>query len=152
LPPIYSALKANFDLHKIRGAALPYGVGRTIERANFTFYSGNTALSGRYADVDEEKDLVLRILQNRFAMIPHSYLEDQAADGLKMHKYECEIRPLSNILHESDVERIGLLKIDVEKAELDVLEGIEDADWERIDQLVVEVHDIDNRLQQICEL
>lgn len=39
------------------------------------------------------------------------------------------VREVSNILRESDVERTGLLKIDVEKAELDVLEGIEDRDW-----------------------
>src|SRR5262249_50665100 len=119
LPPIYSVLRANYDLHKIRGKALPYGVGRTIERANFTFYSGNTALSGRFANAEEERDLVLRILQNRFSETPHSYLEGLAAHGLNMYKYDCEIRTLSNILRESDVERIGLLKIDVEKAELD---------------------------------
>lgn len=39
------------------------------------------------------------------------------------------VREVSNILRESDVDRTGLLKIDVEKAELDVLEGIEDRDW-----------------------
>jgi FkbM family methyltransferase len=152
LPPIYSVLRANYDLHKIRGEALPYGVGRRIERASFTFYSDNTALSGRFADVEEERDLLLRILENRFSEIPHSLLEGLAEQGLTKETYECEIRPLSNILRETHVERIGLLKIDVEKAELDVLEGIEDADWQRIDQLVVEVHDIDNRLRQICEL
>ena len=33
-----------------------------------------------------------------------------------------------------------------------MLEGIDDADWRRIDQIVVEVHDIDDRLRQVCEL
>jgi hypothetical protein len=47
---------------------------------------------------------------------------------------------------------VNLLKIDVEKAEHEVLEGIEDADWRRIDQVVIEVHDTDNRLQRVSEL
>jgi FkbM family methyltransferase len=152
LPPIYSVLQANYNLHKIRGQTFPYGAGRKMERVNFTFYSANTALSGRFANMDEEKDLIARILQNRFPKTPHLELERLATRGLTSQTYECEVKPLSNILRESDVDRIGLLKIDVEKAELDVLEGIEDTDWQRIDQLAVEVHDIGNRLQRIYEL
>jgi hypothetical protein len=34
------------------------------------------------------------------------------------------------------VERIDLLKVDVEKTGLDVLDGIEEGDWPRIRQLV----------------
>jgi acyl carrier protein len=41
------------------------------------------------------------------------------------------------------------LKIDVEKAELDVLLGINDDDWPRIDRLLLEVHDLDGRLGTI---
>jgi FkbM family methyltransferase len=152
VPPIYEVLEANYDLHKICGAALPYGVGRKNERASFTFYSENTALSGRFADVEEERKLVARILQNRFPQIPRSYLEGMAEQGLTKQTYVCEIRTLSDVLPELDVDRIGLLKVDVEKAELDVLEGIDAADWRRIDQVVVEVHDIDDRLRHVCEL
>lgn len=47
---------------------------------------------------------------------------------------------------------IDLVKIDVEGAELTVLQGIDDADWRRIFQLVVEVHDLDGRLQYIIAL
>ena len=152
LPPIYEVLKANYDLHEISGAALRFGVRAQDERVNFTFYSDNTALSSRYADPEKEKELVLRILQNRFSHIPASYLEGMAEQGLTKETYECEIRPLSDILRELDIDRIGLLKVDVEKAEFDVLEGIDGADWRRIDQIVVEVHDIDDRLRQVCEL
>ncbi len=37
--------------------------------------------------------------------------------------------------------RVSLAKIDVERAEQLVLAGIEDRDWPRFDQLVIEVHD-----------
>jgi len=47
------------------------------------------------------------------------------------------------------VEQIDLLKIDVEKSELEVLEGIEPEDWSKIQQIVVEVHDINGRLAAV---
>jgi hypothetical protein len=39
------------------------------------------------------------------------------------------------------------LKVDVEKAELDVLHGIAVEDWPKIRQVVVEVHDLDRRIE-----
>ena len=44
------------------------------------------------------------------------------------------------------------MKIDVQKAELDVLLGIDDADWPKIQQVVLEVHDIEGRLNAIAAL
>jgi acyl carrier protein len=44
------------------------------------------------------------------------------------------------------------LKIDVERSELDILQGIEDLDWSKIRQIVVEVEDTGKRLQKISEL
>lgn len=46
-------------------------------------------------------------------------------------------------------ERIDLLKTDVKKSELDVLEGIVPEDWPKIKQLVIEVHNIDGQLEKI---
>ena len=50
------------------------------------------------------------------------------------------------------VESIDVLKIDVEKAELDVLRGVEDRDWPKIQQIIVDVHDFDNRLGTVTAL
>lgn len=51
----------------------------------------------------------------------------------------CQVRTLSNLIRERGVERIDLLKVDVEGAEMDVFEGIEDEHWPLIRQLAVEV-------------
>jgi FkbM family methyltransferase len=59
----------------------------------------------------------------------------------------CEMRTLSEVIAEYGVGRIDLLKVDVEKAELDVLNGIDGEDWPKIQQVVVEVHDLDNRVE-----
>lgn len=45
-----------------------------------------------------------------------------------------------------------MLKIDVEKAELDVLMGIEEQDWWKIKQIVVEIHNIDGRVELTSNL
>ena len=45
------------------------------------------------------------------------------------------------MMREEGLERIDLLKIDVQRAELDVLEGIQEQDWEKIEQVVMEVHE-----------
>ncbi len=55
-------------------------------------------------------------------------------------------------MREYGVERIDLLKIDVEKSEWDVLSGIQKEDWSKIKQIVVEVHDVEGRLEQMTTL
>ncbi|MFO0594893.1 MAG: FkbM family methyltransferase [Myxococcaceae bacterium] len=54
----------------------------------------------------------------------------------------CEVRTLSDVIAEYGVERIDLLKLDVEGVELQVLRGVSDADWARIEQVVVETDDV----------
>lgn len=63
----------------------------------------------------------------------------------------CKLRTLSEVWRQHDLERIDLLKIDVEGSELDVLDGIEDAHWPAVEQLVIEVHDLDGRLKQLMD-
>ncbi len=63
-----------------------------------------------------------------------------------------QVRPISEIIQEYAIAAIDLLKVDVEKGELEVLLGIEPQDWQKIKQIVVEVHDLDNRLQRVHSL
>lgn len=65
---------------------------------------------------------------------------------------ECRLSPISRVIREQNVKRIDLLKIDVEKAEMDVLLGISDQDWDKINAIALEVHDIDNRQEKIVKL
>jgi iturin family lipopeptide synthetase A len=58
---------------------------------------------------------------------------------------------LSGYIAEAGIERIDLLKINVEKSELDVLQGIDFDDWRKIRQLVIEV-DLSQNLEPITSL
>ncbi|QDZ19904.1 methyltransferase FkbM [Chloropicon primus] len=51
-----------------------------------------------------------------------------------------QVDTLSNQL-QPGWDKIDLLKIDVERSEWDVIQGIGDGDWRRIDQVLAEVHD-----------
>lgn len=46
---------------------------------------------------------------------------------------------LTDVIRQHRIDRIDLLKIDVEESELDVLAGIADGDWSKIKQVVIEV-------------
>ena len=59
---------------------------------------------------------------------------------------------VSDIMQDHNLPHIDLLKIDVERAELDVLLGIQHADWEMISQIVLEVHDVEGRLEQVSHI
>ena len=48
--------------------------------------------------------------------------------------------------------RVDFLKVDVERAELEVLKGVSASDWSRIGKVVCEVHDIDGALEQVQDL
>ncbi|CUG89088.1 methyltransferase, putative [Bodo saltans] len=65
---------------------------------------------------------------------------------------KCRIISVDTMLKELDAPATGpihLMKIDVEGAELEVLDGMSDSVWERVQQLVVEVHNIDGRVEKI---
>lgn len=51
----------------------------------------------------------------------------------------CPVRTLSSVIRERGVERIDLLKIDVEGAEMDVLAGLDECHWPLVRQLAMEI-------------
>jgi FkbM family methyltransferase len=51
----------------------------------------------------------------------------------------CPVKTLSGVIRERGVERIDLLKIDVEGAEMDVLAGLQENHWALVRQLAIEI-------------
>ena len=51
----------------------------------------------------------------------------------------CAVRTVSQIIRQHALDRLDLRKVDVEAAELDVLQGIERQHWPRIRQLAVQI-------------
>ena len=149
VPPLVELLRENLrslDACAVHG----YGLSSVDGRVAITYYPAAAAMSGLYADPDRDAAVVRRCLLNL------GFSED-AADAELEGRYEpteltCELRTLSRVVREEAIERIDLLKIDVERAELDVLLGIDEPDWRRIAQVVAEVHDEDGRLGAVREM
>jgi 31-O-methyltransferase len=69
-----------------------------------------------------------------------------------VQRVECPLTTVSAAMRDSRIEVVDLLKIDVEGAEWEVLQGVEDTDWPRLRQLVIEVHNIDGRVERVRNL
>jgi FkbM family methyltransferase len=119
------------------------GLSSTSGPASITYYPGAAAMSGLYADPGRDRALVATVLAN--LGYSQAEAEERLEGGYEPRTLRCELRTLSSFLREAGLAGVDLLKIDVERAELDVLEGIEEADWPKIAQLAIEVHDSDRR-------
>lgn len=64
-------------------------------------------------------------------------------------RVDCEVTTVSAAIAQTGLPVVDLLKVDVEGFELEVLRGIDEADWPRIRSAVIEVEDVDGRLSDI---
>ncbi len=112
-----------------------------------TYYPNAAAMSGLYADPERDSDLVRTALRN--AGLTDEEAEQRLAGQWESETLTAELTTVSAFLAEEAIQRVDLLKIDVERAELDVLEGIENRDWPKIRQVALEVHDEQGRCAQI---
>lgn len=159
LPPNFELLRTNVTRHHANAHLFNYGISNASTIANFTFYPEAAGLSGRTAnsagDKEDTKAIVTDWIHNsaREDILPQAQLDELLNEYLRGETYNCEIKTLSEVIRELDVEHIDLLKIDVEGSEFDVLSGIEDADWQRIKQIAIEVHSrsILNRITSLLE-
>ena len=69
---------------------------------------------------------------------------------IQLRREQCALHTLSDELAASGFDHLDLVKIDVEGAEEEVLRGISDADWPRIRQFVIEVHDLNGRRDRLA--
>jgi natural product biosynthesis luciferase-like monooxygenase protein/FkbM family methyltransferase len=148
IPPNFELLRTNVASYGINANLFNCGLSSRSESATFTFYPQAAGLSGRSSNVEEDKNetrsVVSRWLEQVApgdrAILPQQELSELLDEYLQAETYTCSLRTLSDVIRENSVERIDLLKVDVEKSELDVLAGIEEEDWAKIKQIVIEVH------------
>jgi len=105
--------------------------------------SGHAA--NRAGDKEDTKAIVQDWIHNAAHsreedLLPQSQLDELLDEYLRAETYSCEVKTLSEVIRENNIEQIDLLKIDTEGSELSVLSGIEEEDWSRIKQIVMEVH------------
>ncbi|GAA1887099.1 FkbM family methyltransferase [Streptantibioticus ferralitis] len=141
-PENYQALRQNLELHQVGDVTVyPYAVGSEAREATFTYYP---AMPGNSTLHPEEKALQKRLMGERLG-------EEAATDLFQATTITVKVDRLSRFLAEQHpgVTSIDLLKIDVEGAELEVLRGIDDADWAKVQNVLLEVNNADGALAQV---
>lgn len=160
IPPTFAVLEANVRYYGLNSNIFPFGLSDKAETTEFTFYPEMAGLSGRYSEtgLDRQitKSIILSDLRQVGAQGTSVVLEETELDAildkqLASETYQCQLRTVSEVIAEQQIERIDLLKIDVEKAEVDVLMGIKQADWPKIQQIVLEIDNREN-LEQIMAM
>ena len=157
-PPLFEILRANASLYAPSARLFNYGLSNEAKQAAFTFYPNSSGMSSFYGDEREEKEALRAIMCNQLRKGMDGmaevmrYADDVLDERFKHQTFTCRLETLSNTIREHHIERIALLKIDVQKSELDVLLGIDEGDWEKIGQIVLEVHDLDGRLKLMLAL
>jgi amino acid adenylation domain-containing protein/FkbM family methyltransferase len=151
IPSTFSCLRENVARYRLPVVLYPCALSNRTGDAEFTFYPKWTASSSLYADVKAEEETFLTYLRNHGEQVAR-YAGQLVGGRYQGEQVECRLRRLSEVIAEESIERIDLLKLDVEKSEWDVLEGIDEHDWEKIRQLVVEVHDLYGRLQRMQQM
>ena len=157
-PELFEIIRINTYLHGVKAKLFNYGLSNQNKTAKFTFYPQSSGMSSFYADKKEEQEVLRNIMLNQLRqgvtgmeqLMP--YADDLLEERFKSETFVCQLRTLSDVIAENNVERIDLLKIDVQKSELDIITGIKEDDWQKIKQIVLEVHDIEGRLNQIIAM
>ena len=156
LPPTFELLEQNTSLYPGTYHLFPVGVSNKAETASFTYYPNATVLSTRTAEKEEVFDVVKQFIQNDKDFVQGTLTEEEMnqllQDRLVTEEYDCELKTVSQIISENQLEYIDYLKIDVENEELNVLKGIAEEDWSKIGQIAIEVHDVEDRLNTIVDL
>jgi amino acid adenylation domain-containing protein/FkbM family methyltransferase len=144
-PVVFETLRANVECYGLDVRLFAFALADRAEDAAFTAFPEFTILSSRYADPERERELVKTYMRNRAEMAALAgHADEILARRLRPESIQVPLRTLSGVLRETGIEHIHLLKINAEKSEVDILRGIEDADWARIDQIVIKADTVEN--------
>ncbi|HWO32198.1 MAG TPA: FkbM family methyltransferase, partial [Candidatus Acidoferrum sp.] len=146
-PVAYDLLKANCAAYGSCAQAFNFGVADRQGTATFTFYENSSVFSTFHSDEGDDAKAIRAVIRNMLQAqsVPDESLQEHvnelSRDRLRHSAHECRLTTVSDIIRENQIERIDLLKIDAEKSELDIIQGIADCDWPKIDQIAIEIHD-----------
>jgi natural product biosynthesis luciferase-like monooxygenase protein/FkbM family methyltransferase len=160
IPPTFDLLRTNVALYGLDVKLFNCGLSAETKTSPFTFYPHAAGLSGYISGADVDKEVTKSVIRSwlqkvapetNAAVLPQAELDALMEEQLQSETHVCQLRTLSEMIREQNVERIDLLKIDVEGSEYEVLAGLDAADWKKIRQLVIEV-DTRELLERITTL
>jgi amino acid adenylation domain-containing protein/FkbM family methyltransferase len=144
MPATFEALRRNCEIHGVHANLRQCAVGGQEGHAQFVYYPKLTILSGRYAASSEDEGLV------RSYVLADSGesegLDELLREWLQGETIDCPVITVSRLIDEEQLNRIDLLKIDAEKSEWEILEGVREEHWPLVRNVFMEIHDQDDRV------
>ncbi|MGD9656647.1 MAG: FkbM family methyltransferase [Methylocystis sp.] len=166
IPELFQCLKANANRYELGSLiTMPYALSRETGAIAFTHYPLLTSMSTAYPydanagsvqrgfrDILPQFPPFLRWIQRLPPKLQEGVLRFLLKILLRGRRVSCQAMSLSDAIREHGLTRIDLVKIDAEMAELDILQGVTAEDWMKIRKIVVEVHDVEGRLDKILSM
>jgi len=149
IPQIFAALQANLEIFQPPQASvtlLNIGLADEEKTAEFQFYprvsSDSTATP---FDFDQQVQFFLAKSNSGMPrIVPSKWRAWIIAKTLRWLytpvPVKCQLRTFSQAIADLHLDRVDLVKLDAENAEKEVIAGIADKDWEKIQQMSIEVH------------
>lgn len=156
-PPMFEILSRNVAEHGVNARVFNFGLSDAERDAEFTFYPRSSGMSSFHADEQDERHVLTTIIENQRAGGEtldelREHADDLLEVRLEAQTMRARLRRLSDVIREEEIDRIDLLKIDVQRCEHEVIAGIDEGDWPKIEQVALEVHDIDGRVAELEQL
>jgi FkbM family methyltransferase len=152
VPIIYKVLEANLKDLQAKVKTYNIGLAESSQKTKIHYYpkvSADSAITPFDWElkvnqfVQNYNEIVVDMMPIA-KLVPKFLRKYVVKAGLKrMYKSEmldCTLRSLSDIISENGIKQIDLLKIDAENYEWEVLQGINEGDWNKVRQISMEVH------------
>ncbi len=146
IPMTYEVLQKNAERYG-NITAINSGVSNYTGTAEFSYFPSisTDSVQVKFRE-NHEEDLKYGLLNHYKERITDEKMLNRFVNHVMADKVlheticRCQMTTLTHLVREYQLEQIDLLKIDVEKSEFEALEGIDPATWNKIRQVVMEVH------------
>lgn len=143
---LFEIFKTNTNTFSNRCHAFQKALGANAGMATFHFYPTLSTFSGFFVQGELDKTRFARMIQNKVGnqysqKALEKLVESFTGGTLAIETETCPVTTLSQMISDHHISQIDLLKIDVERAEWDVINGLTESDWLKIKQVVIEVHE-----------
>ena len=168
IPETFASLEANAAHHFPAAERSNAGLARESGTATFRYYPRAAGWASMGTREDLLRESLFAYLQRGSLGLPlaafqllgkvaprvQRAIHDRVCNRIFAggQDLQCPVFSLSDVIDGHHIDRIDLLKLDVEGAELEILQGVNSEHWPRIGAITAEVEDVSDRLEAVASL